>query len=213
MISLDKVSIGIGKFQLRQISFTIPAGAYGVLMGTTGSGKTSLLEAICGLRKISGGSIHVSGEDVTRKRPGNRGIGYVPQDGALFPNMTVRDHLNFAHRLRHWPAEQSADRVRALAEQLELSGLLERLPAGLSGGERQRVALGRAISFEPAALCLDEPLSALDEAAQDRMRTLLAEMHGRSRMTVLHVTHSRREAEQLGTCRLHLDQGRVELQP
>jgi ABC-type sugar transport system ATPase subunit len=209
MIAVESAALRAGALRIADLSFTVPSGGYGVLMGATGSGKTSLLEAICGLRRLDGGRVLVGGRDVTRARPGDRGIGFVPQDGALFPTMTVREHLAFALRIRRRSEREIAQRVGELAERLELGALLERRPIGLSGGERQRVALGRALSFGPAALCLDEPLSALDESAQERMRTLLAEIHRGSGVTVLHITHSRAEARALGTVRLRLDNGAV----
>ncbi len=192
MITVDGLSIHSGAFRLAGVAFSVPAGAYSVLMGNTGSGKSSILEAICGLRRIQAGSIQIDGRNVTAERPGSRGIGYVPQDGALFPTMTVAQHLGFALHLRRLGRAAIVERVRAVADQLEITDLLDRLPHGLSGGERQRVALGRAISWSPGVLLLDEPLSALDEASQNRMRELLARVHRGGGLTVLHVTHSSR---------------------
>ena len=100
---------------------------------------------------------------MTRLAPADRGIGYVPQDLALFQTMTVREHLAFAQRIRRWDAGRIDARVHELAELLGLTRLLNRRPSGLSGGESQRVALGRALSFQPRVLLLDEPLSALDD--------------------------------------------------
>ncbi len=209
MISVAGLALQSGAFRLADVSFAIPAGAYGVLMGQTGSGKSSILEAICGLRRIQAGSILVDGRDVSLQRPGSRGIGYVPQDGALFSTMTVAQHLGFALHLRRRGREAIVQRVREVADQLEIAHLLGRLPQGLSGGERQRVALGRAISWSPSVLLLDEPMSALDEGAQGRMRDLLAKVHRGGGLTVLHVTHSSHEAEALGTFRLYLNEGKV----
>ena len=129
-------------------------------MGKTGSGKTTLLEALCGFKRIVSGSIQLDGRDVTALSPADRGIGYVPQDLALFQTMTVRQHLAFAQKIRSCDRAAIDRRVAELAELLGLTRLLERRPAGLSGGESQRVALGRALSFYPRVLLLDEPLSA-----------------------------------------------------
>src|SRR3954464_9400716 len=96
MIRLADVSIRQGGFRLNDVAFAVPAGRYGVLMGTTGCGKTSLLEAVAGLRPVAGGRIFLDERDVTDLTPGDRGIGYVPQDGALFRTMTVYNHLAFA---------------------------------------------------------------------------------------------------------------------
>jgi ABC-type sugar transport system ATPase subunit len=213
MIAVERLSLRAGALRIRDASFSIPPGGYGVLMGATGCGKTSLLEAICGLRRLEGGRIHVGDREVTLARPGDRGIGFVPQDGALFPTMTVGEHLAFALRIRRSPERVVAERVAELAAQLGLEALLDRQPPGLSGGERQRVALGRALSFGPAALCLDEPLSALDESTQERMRALLSSIPRGSGVTVLHITHSRAEAQALGTVRLRLENGAVTEDP
>jgi ABC-type sugar transport system ATPase subunit len=169
MIELIDVTIQAGKFSLRNVTFQIQAGEYAVLMGRTGQGKTTLLEAICGLRDVVAGRVLIDGHDVTHWLPGDREIGYVPQDLALFPTLSVRDHLAFALQLRRNKTQQITKRVDELAELLGISKLLDRSVRNLSGGESQRVAIGRAISFNPAVLLLDEPLSALDEATRKEM--------------------------------------------
>lgn len=210
MISLSHITLRAGTFHLRDLSLEIPAGSHTVLMGRTGSGKTTLLEGLCGLRPVLAGSVRIGGRDVTHLPPGGRGIGLVPQDGALFDHLSVRQHLGFALEVRGWSAERREARVRELADWLHLDPLLERLPAGLSGGERQRVALGRALSFEPPVLCLDEPLSALDDQTRQEILGLLAGLRSRSAITLLHITHNRSEAEQLADRILHLRDGRLE---
>src|SRR5271169_639194 len=105
MIEVRNLSLHVGAFRLDGISFTIPRGAYGMLMGRTGCGKTSLLEAICGLKPIASGEVSLLGRDVTKLKPAERGIGLVPQDGALFSTMTVREHLAFALTIRNWEHE------------------------------------------------------------------------------------------------------------
>ena len=197
MISVKQLSVQIGNFSLSKIGFEIPTGEYAVLMGKTGSGKTTLMESVCGLKAIQSGRILLMGIDVTNKKPAERGIGYVPQDGALFTTMNVREHLAFALKLRKWPAGQIEKRIRELAELLGIAYLLERFPHGLSGGERQRVALGRALSYRPGILCMDEPLSALDEDSRGEMCDLLKTVQAHTGVTVLHVTHSKTEAIQL----------------
>ena len=209
MICLEKVSLQAGAFQLRDVSFEVGRGEYAVLMGRTGSGKTTVLEAICGLRPVTRGTICLMGLDVTRLGPGARGIGYVPQDRALFQTMTVREHLAFALIIRKWTRADIEARVTELARLLGLSGLLERKPAGLSGGESQRVALGRGLSFRPRILCLDEPLSALDDETREEMYALLQTVRERTGVTTLHVTHHLGEARCLADRILRLQEGRV----
>ncbi len=209
MIEVERLSIQAGTFALTDVGFTIETGQYAVLMGPTGSGKTTIIEALCGLRTIRAGAIRILGRDVTRARPGARDLGYVPQDGALFPTVTVRGHLAFAPKIRHWPARAIRQRVDELAALLEIGHLLDRQPKGLSGGERQRVALGRALAFRPAVLLLDEPLSALDEKTRDRICQLLRAVRDHERVTVLHITHNPREADALADRRFRIVDGRV----
>ena len=209
MIRLDSIDVRAGAFALENVAFTVPTGRYGVLMGRTGSGKTTVLEIICGLRRPAAGRVWLGERDVTDLAPGERGIGYVPQDGALFPTMTVRDQLGFALRLRRRPAAEITRRVGELADELGLAPLLDRRPDGLSGGERQRVALGRALAARPQVLVLDEPLSALDEELRDDLAALLRRVQREHAITALHITHSRAEAAQLADVLFRLENGRV----
>lgn len=208
MIELSDVCIRAGDFSLNGVSFFVEAGKYAVLMGRTGRGKTTVLEAICGLRSVESGHILIHGDDVTDWPPADREIGYVPQDLALFPTLSVRQHLQFALRLRGQHPSLIAERTAELADVLGIQHLLQRGIAGLSGGERQRVALGRALSFHPSVLLLDEPLSALDEATREEMQNLLRTIKQTAGVTILHVTHSSEEAEALADCRIQLDNGK-----
>ena len=212
MIRIDDVVVGVGAFRLDKISFEVPSGSYAALMGKTGSGKTTLLECICGLRAVRSGQIVLNDRNVTNLRPAERGIGYVPQDGALFSTMTVRQHLEFPLRIRTWSAELIRERTNELSHLLGIEHLLDRRPNGLSGGESQRVALGRALSFRPSTLLLDEPLSALDDETRRRLYELLKEVQQRSHVTTLHITHSHAEAKALADCVLVLEAGAVEMQ-
>jgi len=207
MIVLDQITVGAGDFLLRNLSMHIPTGGYGVLMGKTGCGKTTILESILGLRPLHAGRVLLGGQDVSRLDPALRGIGYVPQDGAIFSRMTVREQLGFALEIRHIRVNQIRERVDELAELLAITHLLDRLPHALSGGERQRVALGRALSFVPKVLCLDEPLSALDSKTRQQMCGLLLEIRQRTGVTTLHVTHNLDEAERLADPFFRLEKG------
>jgi ABC-type sugar transport system ATPase subunit len=209
MIQVDNLALRAGTFTLAGISFTVPAGRYAVLMGKTGSGKSTLLEVICGLKSVESGRICLMGREVTHLKPADRGVGYVPQDLALFPTMTVRQHLAFALTIRGWEGPAIDRRVRDLAGLLGIGGLLERWPQGLSGGESQRVALGRALSFNPRVLLLDEPLSALDEETRAEIYALLRTVHRETGVTALHVTHSPGEAKKLADLVLLLESGAV----
>lgn len=213
MIEIENITVRSGAFVLTNIATTIAEGEYAVLMGGTGQGKTTLLEAVCGLRPITSGRIRLGGEDVTHWKPADRNIGYVPQDLALFPTMTVRGHLEFALRLRGASRPLTCQRVTELADVLGIGPLLDRRMRGLSGGEAQRVALGRALSFRPRVLLLDEPLKALDEPTRDRLCELLRTIQRCDGLTTLHVTHSRSEARLLADRMLVLADGRVQQRP
>ena len=213
MIELQRLSLRAGAFSLRNVNLVVPHGVYGVLMGGTGQGKTSILEAICGLKPVASGRVLLDERDVTRWKPADRGVGYVPQDLALFPMMSVRDHLEFALKLRHWKPAAIADRVAMLAEVLGIAPLLERGVRHLSGGEAQRVAIGRALSFNPQVLLLDEPLNALDERTRDRLCALLRSIHSEIGLTTLHITHSRNEARQVADRLYVLEHGQLSERP
>jgi len=213
LVELDNITIRSGAFTLSGISFEVQRGQYAVLMGKTGTGKTTLLEAICGLRKTSSGRILLHGADVTQLHPADRGVGYVPQDLALFPTLSVRDQLAFALRIRHASRELIQRRVAEFADLLSIGHLLDRLPRGLSGGESQRVALGRALTFQPQVLLLDEPLSALDEETRLEMYELLKRVQRQTGVTTLHVTHSKSEARALAQRLLVLVGGAVRAAP
>ncbi len=182
---------------------------YAVLMGRTGCGKTTLVEIICGLRRPVSGRVRLGDRDVTQELPAVRGVGYVPQDGAMFPTMTVREQLGFALQVRRRTPAEIAARVDQLATELSITALLDRLPQALSGGERQRVALGRALAAQPKVLVLDEPLSALDEELRDDLAALLRRVQREHGITALHITHSRAEAEQVADVLFRLADGRL----
>jgi ABC-type sugar transport system ATPase subunit len=212
MIDVENLCLRQGAFQLADISLHVPKGKYGLLMGKTGCGKTTILEAVAGLRRIAAGRIQLNGRDVTDRPPAERAVGYVPQDGALFQTMTVRDNLAFALTIRTQPAAAIKERVEQLADWLQVTHLLERPAVGLSGGETQRIALGRALANHPPILLMDEPLSSLDEETRERMIELLKGLPQRAEVTVLHVTHSRAEADQLGDWIFRLGHdGRIEV--
>ena len=207
MIRVQNLTVTAGSFRLENVSFEVPTGQYAILMGQTGSGKTTILESLCGLKSVVGGSIQLMGRDVTLLKPAERGIGFVPQEGALFPTMSVGQQLGFALTVRRWKPAAIQNRVEELAEMLGIQKLLDRRPAGLSGGERQRVALGRALAARPHVLCLDEPLSALDDATRDAMCSLLNRISKQTGVTTLHITHNRAEARTLGDVLLVLENG------
>ncbi len=202
-LELRNLRIQHGAFQLGPVSMPVPTGCHALLLGPTGSGKTTLLEVIAGLRKPQSGSILSFGIDITSYPPGDRGIGYVPQDAVVFPTMTVRQNLAFGLAIRKSPIKLQTEQIAELAERLQLTPILDRPAIGLSGGEAQRVALGRALAFRPKLLLLDEPMSAIDEITKESVIQLLK----RDSISVLHVTHDRAEVDRLADRIYRLETG------
>jgi len=194
MIQIRDLSLDLDEFHLRHVNLTAAEGEYLVLLGPTGAGKTVLLECIVGLHRRHAGTIAVDGVDVTRLFPEERSIGYVPQDYALFPNMTVTENLGYGLRARRLPRAEIARKTESMLSRLGIARLAGRFPAPLSGGEKQRVALGRALVAEPRVLLLDEPLAALDENTRSELAKGLREVQRSVRGTFVHVCHNLEEA-------------------
>ena len=190
MIELRRVAAKRGRFELPPVTLTVARGEQVVLTGPTGCGKTTLLELIAGLETPSGGSILLAGRDTVHIPPAQRGLGYVPQDAALFRTMTVAGNLGYGLAARGIGKADLARRVGSLAEQLGLAELLSRPAGHLSGGEAQRTALGRALAFEPKVLLLDEPFHAQDDDWRRRLRDWLQRLRLATDLTILHVSHS-----------------------
>ena len=210
-VELSGLRLPLAHFTLEvDAALTAPMTA---IFGASGAGKTSLLELIAGLRRPAAGRICVDGEvlaDAAARRfvaPERRAIGYVAQDGALFPHLTVRANLLYgweAHRLR--PAALTFDQVSAV---LEIAPLTGRAISTLSGGEKQRVALGRALLAAPRLLLLDEPLTGLDQPLRERLLPYLARVRDEFAIPMIYVTHSPDEVVALCGEALIIDQGRI----
>lgn len=194
MIDICEVSIRLGAFHLRDIDLQINEGEYMVLLGPTGAGKSVLLECIAGIHEPDHGSILVNGCEVSGRPPEERNVGYVPQDYALFPNMTVRQNLGYGLKARKRPAPEIREKTTMMMESLGILAIENRLPQFLSGGERQRVALGRALITRPGVLLLDEPLSALDENLRSQLAGELRGVQRDLNAAFFHVSHSLEEA-------------------
>jgi ABC-type Fe3+/spermidine/putrescine transport system ATPase subunit len=209
MIKLSNLAVRVGDFSLREVSLDIDSGEYFIILGPTGAGKTVLLESIAGLHPVSEGVISVDGRDITKLQPERRGLGMVYQDHVLFPHLSVWENVAFGLRSTGCPRRDVGPRVDKIARLMNIDHLLQRKPPGLSGGERQRVALARALVTEPKVLLLDEPLSALDPQAREKMQRELAEIHRRLNVTIIHVTHDFEEALSLGDRVAVLNKGQV----
>ncbi|HID08143.1 MAG TPA: ABC transporter ATP-binding protein [Armatimonadetes bacterium] len=188
MIELKNLHAKAGNFQLEDINLRIESGEYFVLLGPTGAGKTFLIECICGLRRVECGEVFINHRNVTHLEPADRHVGYVPQDYALFPTMTVYDNIAFGLKARR--SSRIRTKVLEMADMLRISHLLERYPQSLSSGERQRVAVARALITEPDVLLLDEPLSALDPSTTESLCRELKRVQNQMRTTTVHVCHN-----------------------
>jgi ABC-type Fe3+/spermidine/putrescine transport system ATPase subunit len=209
MIELCGLSLDLDKFHLHHVDLAINDGEYVVLLGPTGSGKTVILECIVGLNRRHKGKILIDGVDVTHYFPEERNVGYVPQDYALFPNMTVEQNLAYGLRIRRATRSVITEKVTAMLAQLGISGLASRFPVKLSGGEKQRVALGRALLTDPRVLLLDEPLSALDGTTRRDLTARLRETQRSVRGTFLHVCHHLEEALEVADRIVIVRNGRI----
>jgi len=207
MIRVEQLSFSVGDFRLRNFSLEVARGRYFVMLGPPGSGKTLFLECLCGLRRAWAGRIFIDGRDVTSLEPRARGIGYVPQDYALFPHLSVKRNIGFALRTGHHSTEDISAKVATIAEMLGISNLLWRNVTDLSGGEKQRTALARALVMEPKVLLLDEPVCALDEETRQSVCSLLHRVQRELELTVIHVSHNLEEAFSVADSAAILNQG------
>ncbi len=199
MIEFDRVSLSLGSFSLNDVSLSINRGDYYFIVGPSGAGKTVLLEAIAGLHRPERGRILLRGEEITALSPDKRGIGLVYQDYSLFPSMTVAGNVGYGLRVRGVRKAEAQREVAGLLERFGIDHLADRYPGTLSGGEQQRVALARAVAVKPDILLLDEPLSALDPVTQEKFIGDLQRLHREDDLTIVQVSHSRREAHLLAT--------------
>ena len=211
-LSLKDVSKSYGTVEvLRNIDLEIQQGELIVFVGPSGCGKSTLLRMIAGLEHITGGTLEIDDEIVNDVPPAQRGIAMVFQSYALYPHMTVYDNMAFALKLAHKSSDEIDKAVRAAADTLQLTHLLDRLPKALSGGQRQRVAIGRAIVRDPKVFLFDEPLSNLDAALRVATRIEIAQLkESMPESTMIYVTHDQVEAMTLASRIVVLHGGNIE---
>ncbi len=196
MLRLKNINKKLGKFALWGIDIDIPEGEYFVLLGRSGSGKTQLLELIAGLSLPDSGEIWINEQDVTRKKIQERSVGLVFQDYAIFPNMTVFGNIAYPLHSGKMKKNEIIRKVNRIAEEMNISNILDRFTHNLSGGELQRVALARTLVNSPRLLLLDEPMASIDASLKDDIKRTFRRLN-RNGLTIIHVTHDYREAVSL----------------
>lgn len=195
---------------LNPIDLDIRAGETLVLLGPSGCGKTTTLRLIAGLEHPdAGGKVFFENDDVTALPIEERKVGMVFQSYALFPNMNVRENIEYGLRIAKMPAHERTQRVNDMLAMMQIDALAERLITQLSGGQKQRVALARAIAIRPRVLLLDEPLTALDARLRETLRSDIDALLRQLGITAVYVTHDQAEAMVLGDRIAVMDHGNI----
>jgi ABC-type Fe3+/spermidine/putrescine transport system ATPase subunit len=209
-----KKQYGDGEAALNDISFSVRDGEFLSILGPSGCGKTTLLRILVGLLSPSEGRIMLDGEDITNAPASKRKMGMVFQNYALFENMTVRENIAYAARLKA-KREKSYDkkeldaRVESLIQRVGLAEHVSKRPTELSGGQQQRVAIARTLILNPEIMLFDEPMSALDVATRIQLRSLIKEIQREFGTTMIYITHDQEEAFAMSDRILVMENSRI----
>ena len=210
-IVVSRVTKRFGDFvALDDVSVDVATGSLVALLGPSGSGKSTLLRCIAGLEQPDEGTIQISDEEMTGRRPQERGVGFVFQHYAAFKHMTVEKNIAFGLEIRKAPKAEIRARVAELLALVQLEGLAKRYPSQLSGGQRQRMGLARALAVDPKVLLLDEPFGALDARVRKELRAWLRRLHDETHTTTVIVTHDQEEAMEVADEVVVMNGGRIE---
>lgn len=211
-LKVEGISVGYEKNDnvLKNVSFHVDEGDFFVLLGSSGCGKTTLLNVIAGLLDTKEGNIYIDGILANKIEPRKRNIAMVFQSYALYPTLTVYENIAFPLQNAHVPKKQIREKVNIIAKTLEIDNLLNRKPTKLSGGQMQRVAIARAMVREPKLYLMDEPLSNLDASLRDQMRQELKKLHRQLNATIIYVTHDQIEALSLADKIVILNLGKIQ---
>ena len=192
------------------LTLHIEDGEFFSLLGPSGCGKTTLLRTIAGLEQATEGSIKIGDRDVTSLKPGDRDVGMVFQDYALYPHMSLVDNVAYPLKVRKVAKADRRERAAGAAQHLGLEELLERRPGELSGGQQQRVAVARAVAYEPSVFLFDEPLSNLDARLRIEARSFLRRLQQELDVCTIYVTHDQSEALALSDRMAVMRDGKIE---
>jgi ABC-type Fe3+/spermidine/putrescine transport system ATPase subunit len=210
-VSVRDVSKSFGAASvLEDINFDVTEGETIVLLGASGSGKTTILRVIAGLEKPDSGSVVLHGKDVTEMPARERGVGVIFQSYALFPKMSVEQNIGYGLRLRRRPKSEIKEAVQHLVELTGLEQHRRKYPSQLSGGQQQRVAIARALAYKPEVLLFDEPFGALDAQIRTRLRREIRALLKKINVPSIFITHDQEEALELGDRIAVLNAGRLE---
>jgi ABC-type Fe3+/spermidine/putrescine transport system ATPase subunit len=209
MIEIKNLNGRLGDFKLHDINLSVEQGEYLVILGPTGAGKSVLIEYIVGIYTPESGNILINNKDILPVSIEDRNIAYVPQDYALFPNLSVEKNLAYGLEARNMPKADIQRIVDETITSLKIESIRKRMPLHLSGGEKQRVALGRALATKPSLVLMDEPLSALDENLRSNMARELLNLQRKTNSTFIHVSHNFEEASDVADRITIMDKGRI----
>lgn len=198
-----------GTEAVKNFNLDIEDGEFVVIVGSSGCGKSTVLRMVAGLEEITSGELRIDGKVVNELDPKKRNIAMVFQNYALFPNLTVEENMEFALKMQRIPKKERREKVAAMAQTLGITELLKHKAKGLSGGQCQRIAIGRALVCQPRVFLMDEPLSNLDTAMRNELRSEIARLQKDLGVTTLYVTHDQTEAMTLGSRVVVMDAGEI----
>ncbi|MDE3175310.1 MAG: ABC transporter ATP-binding protein [Pseudomonadota bacterium] len=198
------------KVAVETIDLKVPSGHFCIFLGPSGCGKSTTLNCIAGLEETTSGKIFLGGRDITNLQPHQRDIAMVFQSALLYPHLSAHDNIRMSLRTAQLSRANAEEKIARAAKMLDITPLLEKKPSAMSGGERQRVAIAKAVVRDPAAFLLDEPLSALDAALRQSLRSELVHLQKQLGVTTIFVTHDQVEAMTMGDMIVVMNKGRIE---
>ncbi|UCE12470.1 MAG: ABC transporter ATP-binding protein, partial [Candidatus Heimdallarchaeota archaeon] len=194
-LEIDKISKEFNDTTaIDSVSFMLQKGEILGILGPSGCGKTTILKIILGLLTPTSGDLRLDGKSIVKVPPEKRNFGYIPQNLALFPHLTIFENVAFGLKAKKWESNSITKKVRSLLEMLELEQHWNKLPHEISGGQQQRVALARALAPEPSLLLMDEPLTSLDTTLSFHLRWEVRKVLKTTTTTAIFVTHNPEEA-------------------